>query len=232
MSRVFITGDIHQGIDIHKLSNSSFKISKELNRNDVLIIAGDVGLVWSYGKAAKGKEKYWREWFSNKPYTVFCVTGNHEAFPLIEEFPIVNFCGGKARKISNNIYYEIRGEVYKFSNKNFLSIGGADSIDKEWRIEGKSWWPQEQIQLEDIDRAIKNIKKYNYRIDYILSHTPGSEFTKYLGFSPSVSDNRLDLIIEDIFPDVKHYCGHMHVDKSYFNHRCLYDDIIEIEGEK
>lgn len=230
MSRVFVTGDIHQGIDIHKLSNNSFKIGKELNRNDVLIIAGDVGLVWNYGKAAKGEEKYCREWLSNKPYMILGVTGNHECFPLIEEFPIVDFYDGKARKISDNIYYEIRGEVYNIGGKTILTCDGADSHDKEFRREGVSWWPQERVQLNDIIRAIKNIKKYNYKIDYFITHSPGGEMTQFLGFEPTISDRRVD-IINNFLPKIKHYCGHMHVDKSFKNHRCLFDDIVEIGGE-
>ena len=99
MSKLFITGDIHQSIDIHKLNSFNFKIGNELTKDDILVIAGDAGLVWSYGAEAKGEEKYWRDWINDKPWTTFCVLGNHEAYSLIEKFPIVEFCGAPARKL-------------------------------------------------------------------------------------------------------------------------------------
>lgn len=228
MSKLFITGDIHQSIDIHKLSSSNFKIGNELTKDDILVIAGDAGLVWSYGAEAKGEEKYWRNWLTNKNWTTFCTLGNHENYNLIETFPIVEFCGGKARKITDSIYYEIRGEIYNFNGKSYFSLGGADSIDKGFRKEGISWWSQEQITERDIINAKKNLRHYNYKIDYVLTHTGGSEVCRTLGFKPRQSDLMLDKVLERI--EYKHrYIGHYHVDKIIDNKtRILFNDIIEI----
>ena len=155
--RLFVTGDIHQSVDIHKLSSSNFKIKNDLTKNDILVITGDIGLVWNYGQTPFGEEKYWRNWLNNKPWTTFCTLGNHEAYNLIETFPIVEFCSGRARKITDSIYYEIRGEIYNLNGKICLSLGGAESMDKEFRTEGISWWSQEQITEDDI--AIKGTIK-------------------------------------------------------------------------
>lgn len=221
-------GDTHQSIDIHKLNSSNFKIEKELNRNDILIIAGDAGFVWTYGKAAKGEEKFWRDWLSKKPYTIFCTCGNHENYNLIEEFPVVDFCGGRARKITENLYYEIRGEIYNFGEKTFLSFGGAESHDKEFRKEGISWWTQESITEKDYQNALNNLKKYNNKVDYIISHTGGFDVCSFLGFQGTISDSYLTRILMQT--DYKtHYCGHYHLDRIVDDKtRILYDDIIEI----
>ena len=226
--RLFVTGDIHQSVDIHKLSSSNFKIKNDLTKNDILVITGDIGLVWNYGQAPFGEEKYWRNWLNNKPWTTFCTLGNHEAYNLIETFPIVEFCGGRARKITDSIYYEIRGEIYNLNGKICLSLGGAESIDKEFRKEGISWWPQEQITEDDIRRARKNLKRYSYKVDYIFTHTGGINVSSFLGFTPTISDVRLDEILHEIEYS-HHYCGHYHVDMNVDGKtRILYNDILEI----
>lgn len=229
MSRLFLTGDTHQSIDIHKLSSSKFKIGNELTKDDILIITGDAGFVWNYGKSAKGEEKYWRNWINNRSWTTFCVCGNHENYDLINEFPIVDFFGGKARKITDSLYYEIRGEVYNINGRKILACGGADSTDKEFRKEGVSWWAKERISSEDYKNALKNLEKYNFNIDYIITHTGGTEICSSIGFNSTVSDIYIDQIIK-LVNFKQHYCGHYHVDKSFLDikSRIIYNDIIEL----
>lgn len=43
---IFITGDTHGHIDIHKLNTKNFPIQSELTKSDYLIICGDCGIVW------------------------------------------------------------------------------------------------------------------------------------------------------------------------------------------
>lgn len=229
MARVFITGDTHQFVDIYKLNSSKFPINKDLTKNDLLIITGDAGFVWSYGKNPDGEEKFWRNWISNKSWTTFCTLGNHENYDLIEEFPIVDFYGGKARKITDSLYYEIRGEIYNFNGKTFLSLGGAESYDKAYREKGVSWWSQESITEEDYIRTLNNLKKYNNKVDYIISHTGGIDVCSFLGFQSSTSDWYLTNIL-NLIEYKKRWCGHYHVDKIVDKKtRILYNDIIEID---
>lgn len=224
MNRTFVTGDLHSSIDISKISTRKFPIQKELNKNDILIICGDVGLVWDDSK----EDKYWQKWFNNKNFTTFCCLGNHENYNLINDYPIVEIFGGKARKINPSVFYAISGEIYEINNKTMLFINGADSHDKEIRKVGKSWWVQEQITSTDIFHALYNLEKYNFNIDYLISHTGGSEVCRTLGFLPTISDEWLDKIIDSTKYN-KHYLGHYHLDKNVNNKtRILYNDIIEI----
>lgn len=223
MNRTYITGDLHQSIDICKLATHRFPIQKELDKSDVMIVCGDAGLVWDGSK----KEQYWQSWLNEKNFTTFCCLGNHENFPLIETYPIVEIFGGKAREIQPSIFYAISGEIYTINGKKMLFINGADSHDKEWRTEGKSWWPQEQITDNEIEQALENLAAHNFQVDYIISHTGGSEICRQLGFMPTVSDKRFDKILEVTKYD-EHYCGHYHMNKRIDKSRILYNDIIEI----
>lgn len=42
---IFITGDTHGHIDIHKLNTKNFSIQSELTKSDYLIICGDCDMV-------------------------------------------------------------------------------------------------------------------------------------------------------------------------------------------
>lgn len=43
---IYITGDIHGDIDIHKLTTQNFPQQRTMTKDDYLIICGDFGLLW------------------------------------------------------------------------------------------------------------------------------------------------------------------------------------------
>lgn len=223
MGRIFITGDTHQDLDIKKLNSKNFPLNSVLTKEDILIICGDWGCIWD----GSNNDKYWQQWYENKNFTTFVVLGNHENYNLIKDYPIVDFCGGKARKVSDSVYLEVRGEIYNFNGKTFLSFGGAESSDKAYRKEGVSWWSGEKITPEDVENALENLKKVDYKVDFIISHTGGTEVNSILGFMPTESDKMLDSVLANAAFE-KHYGGHYHLDMTIDKHRILYDDIIEL----
>lgn len=46
--------------------------------------------------------------------------------------------GAKVLKVSDNVFYLKRGEIYTIEDKLFLVLGGALSDDKKYRIPHKS----------------------------------------------------------------------------------------------
>jgi len=55
---IYITGDLHGGIDISKLSSKCFAEQKILSKNDYVIICGDFGCVWNNSRT----DNYWIKW--------------------------------------------------------------------------------------------------------------------------------------------------------------------------
>lgn len=194
-----------------------------MTKEDIVVIMGDAGFVWDGSET----DKYWQDFLDKKPWTTFCVLGNHEAYPLIEKLPIVDFHGTLARKVNDSIYYAISGEVYNLCGKKCLVVNGADSHDKVFRKEGISWWAQEKITQDDVNKALITLAQYNDKVDFIFSHTGGTEVCKMLGFSPTSSDFMLDLVLNTAEYD-EHFCGHYHVDKLCDKSRILYNDIMLI----
>lgn len=194
-----------------------------MTKEDIVVIMGDAGFVWDGSET----DKYWQDFLDKKPWTTFCVLGNHEAYPLIEELPIVDFHGTLARKVNDSIYYAISGEVYNLCGKKCLVVNGADSHDKVFRKEGISWWEQERITQDDINKALISLAQHGDEVDFIFSHTGGTEVNRMLGFKPTHSDFMLDLVLNTADYD-QHFCGHYHVDKLCDKSRILYNDIMLI----
>lgn len=121
---VFVTGDCHA--EFNKFSTKNFPEQNGMTRDDIVIVCGDFG-IWH----DNAEERYWLKWLNNKPFTTVFVDGNHENFDRLysDEFPIVDFHGGKAHKIRDNIYHLMRGYMFEFDGKKFFCFGGASSHD-------------------------------------------------------------------------------------------------------
>lgn len=191
---VYITGDCHA--DFRKFSSRRFKAQKEMTREDFVVVCGDFGGIWK----DDDRERYWLEWLSRKPFTLLFVDGNHENFDRLcgGEFEVVDFHGGKAHKIADNIYHLMRGYVFELCGKTFFAFGGAGSHDvddgildradfgserefqktyKNWsragkmfRINHQSWWAEELPTQKEMDRGRKNLEAHGNRVDFVISH--------------------------------------------------------------
>lgn len=226
---IYVTGDTHGSTDFYKLRKFADEHS-ELTKEDYVIIAGDFGAIWNNKTLAEDLKPY-----SELPFTVLFVDGNHENFDLINSFPVEEWRGGKVHKIKPNIIHLMRGQVFEIEGKTFLTLGGATSIDKAYRSEGISWWKIEELSIEDFDRAITNLKRYNYKVDYIISHSCGQRALRYpplrnrkfqIGIYP---ENMLLTNIEEM-ADFNHwYFGHYHMDANLNDKMTvLYNDILKI----
>ena len=223
---IYITGDTHGLKEISKLI--SFNEKKHFTKSDFMIIAGDFGVIWDINSINR-----YIDFYSKFPFTILFIDGNHENFDFLDAFPVEQWNGGKIHKISNKIIHLIRGEVYNICGKKILTVGGAESDDKEYRIKYLSWWPQESISQSDIDRALESSSKYN-KIDYIITHTCPKKFLteEFVCSRPMktefTSEEKLNIIAEKI-NFAKWYYEHWHLDKKINNNvRCLYRDIIKL----
>lgn len=224
MNRIFVTGDTHGTNDIYKLTNKNFPIQEELDKSDVLCIAGDAAICWTGGNTDKQLQK----WYEDKPFTTLVIDGNHEGHELLSKLPIIKKFKGKVRKVSDSVFYAIRGEIYTINGKKILTLGGAESTDKQYRIEGYSWWKDEEITVKDFTRAIDNLERENFKVDYFITHTGGGEVARNLGFLPTNCDKYVSFFL-DTLRGTPHYCGHYHVDRIINKQsRILFDDIIEL----
>lgn len=230
---IYITGDTHGSIDIHKLKNKAFKDSSKLTKNDYVIVLGDFGVIWDNSN----EQKYWLKWLDNKHFTTLFIDGNHESFDLLYKYPVEEWNGGKIHRINDSVYHLMRGQVFNIDGLKFFTFGGATSIDKLQRTEYISWWRQELPTTKELDEGINNLEKNNWQVDYVLSHCCSANMLKVLYNYRLLNDYDTDILnkyfnmIEDKV-DYKHwYFGHYHQDiKNITNkHTVLYNLIEKIK---
>lgn len=228
---IYVTGDLHGNIDISKLNTKKFSDQWRLTKDDYVIICGDFGCIWDGSKT----DEYWLKWLDNKNFTTLFVDGNHENFDLLEKYPNIQMFGSEVGNIGNSIYHLKRGNIYKIDSKTIFAFGGAKSHDIPYRTENISWWEREMPSLEEMENGLENLKKINFDIDIILTHTCPKSYLNYV-----VKGNTQSTILEEYFErlnnileyheiDYKWYFGHFHKDISLGERfRCLYNSIVKL----
>ena len=160
---IYFTGDTHG-----ELSRFKTAAAKNLKKDDTLIVCGDFGFVWNESKEELGNIK----WLSKRKYQILFVEGAHENFEMLEKFPKVDFCGGRARKISENIYQLMRGEVFEIEGKKICAFGGGD--DEELDVMDFRECP-DFVRLpneEECEHARENLEKNEHsNVLFILLNT-------------------------------------------------------------
>ena len=228
MNRIFVTGDIHLDVDIKKLSFKNWPSSRELDKEDTLIICGDAGLTWN----DSNEVKYWCNWLEDRPYTVISARGNHENYDLLYKIPLTEWHGAKVRRVRPHVMYIENGEIFTINNQTFFCMGGATSVDKAYRKEGKSWWPQEIASYQEMEYGINNLERYDFDIDYILAHCAPNHIVDIL-YPYENQHDAMTSYLEHVCQRThfnKFFCGHYHIDRCYDDQKfnILYQDILEI----
>ena len=229
---IYITGDTHGTFDLRKVVYFFKGREEEFSRDDYLIICGDVGVC---GFMASDEAKT-RDILRNLPVTVLFVDGNHENFEQLNSYAVEIWNSGKVHFIESNIIHLMRGQVFEIDGKKFFTFGGAYSVDKMYRTEGITWFPEEIPSKEEYEEGWKNLEKADFQVDYILSHTAPREVAAAIGYG-ELSDDEVELRqflqrVEDETEFTAWYFGHFHedtdVEGQFF---CLYEEIVELEQE-
>ena len=208
---IFITGDTHGEF-------FRFNHLKQTD-DDMVIILGDVGLNYYLNN----KDKKLKDFVKLYKLKLFCIQGNHEERPEnISSYKEVDMFGGKVfiEEEYPEYIFAKNGEVYNIDGKSVLVVGGAYSVDKDYRIrKGYRWFKDEQLTEKEKEEILK---KYSGKhIDIILSHTcplkyePTETFLSFIDQSKvdKSMEEFLDLVEEAVDYD-KWYCGHYHIEKK------------------
>ena len=80
------------------------------------------------------------------------VDGNHEDFGQLAG--LRPGPDGRAQ-VTGRIWHLPRGHRWRWHDREWLALGGAVSLDKARRTEGRDWWPQEEITWRQAGAAIE-----------------------------------------------------------------------------
>ena len=211
-----VCGDIHG-----RWGPLNTLINKE--KPNIVLQCGDFGW-WPHYHNQKNFDgpKPWNQYgLKNKGTKVYWCPGNHENWDDLERIEASNNSG--IYEIMDNVFYCSFGYILTLPDKRkVLFVGGAESIDKDTRIIGNSWWHQEIITYADMD------KLPDEKIDIVISHTlpfqmacnaKGYQQYKWKIGDPSMK--ALDIVFEKYKPSLW-YAGHFHWHEETVYRNCLF----------
>lgn len=139
---------------------------------DRIFQLGDFGYWEHYPEGVRYLDAV-RELLEEYGLTCVWIDGNHENHPLLWE-KYRDDCDlshtGGFWTIRAGLFYAPRGLRWAWDGITFLALGGAYSIDREYRTPGKSWWGTEMITDEDVIKA-----SAGGPVDVMLTHDAPNE---------------------------------------------------------
>lgn len=228
---IYITGDTHGSYS--RLREFCCQ-TPQLEKDDIMIVLGDTGLNY-YGDEKDCKKK--RKVSQKLPVTMFFIHGNHDLRPEnMSGYKEYLWHGGIVyrEEAYPNLLFARDGEIFDFDGKKTIVVGGAYSIDKDYRLaKGYKWFADEQPS-EAIKKAVeKQLQHCDWKIDTILTHTCPLKYVPQEALFASVDQSQVDKNTEMWLDSIDNrleyrrwFCGHFHIDKSIDKIRFLFKDIL------
>lgn len=239
-NRIFVVGDPHGNFDW--LAN--WCRDNNTTVSDALIVLGDSGILY-YG-AKKWREKHIKDTIAACPITLLVIRGNHDRRPehdnmefvVLEEDPIVP--GGYWYDPDYpTIWHIADGSCLDLNGKLCLFIGGAYSVDKEYRkTMGWQWFEDEELSREEQLNILDKLSGSGYHpyFDFVFTHTCPEEVIPTDLFLCLIDQTKVSRSMEKFFTEVSHYItfdkwyfGHYHSDRHINEHfTMLYNQVEQI----
>lgn len=233
----YITGDTHYNIDNLKVKTWFEANKAKLTMKDYLIIAGDF-LTPCFGKMPETDRLL--DYYSEMNCMILFVDGNHENFAELNALPVETWNGGKVHKLRDNVIHLMRGQVYNIDDITIFTLGGAVSPDRAMRVEGVTWFKEEDISDEEYQEAKTNLEKVNNKVDLVITHTVSNNFLKCRLFSAAEYNESFAGNINKALDEIElrleckdWYFGHFHIDKDFkdSNKHAMFNRIIKIDAK-
>lgn len=229
LGRIFLTGDTHRCFGrIEELCRR-----EHTTRKDVLVILGDAGI--NYYGPARDQALKWE--LDALPITLLCIHGNHEQRPSPELGYEQKLWRGGAVWVEEpfrNLLFAVDGAVYDLAGRSCLAVGGAYSVDKDYRLAlGLGWWPDEQPDDTVKARVEGVLEDRDWQVDVVFSHTCPICYEPTEVFLPSIDQRSVDKSTEMWLGSLEYrlryqswYCGHYHTSKTVDRLHFLFEEVI------
>lgn len=224
---LYVTGDLHGSLE--RLRDPFLD---EALAGGYLIVAGDFGVIWA-GHEDDSEETALLDWLDERPYTTLFIDGNHENHDRLDAMPFGKWKGGRVHFVSGNVIHLMRGEMYDIDGTTLFAMGGAHSHDKEWRVEGATWWRREVPSLCERERAVQTLEKHGWQADIVVSHAAPTEAVRRLAgacFHPCMTDEYADWLdgVAAKLDFKRWFFGHHHMDADIGCFRAICQDVVSI----
>ena len=216
-AKTYVTGDIHGEWYLVSDAIDKYKITSE----DVVVVLGDAAM--NYFEDEQDSEK--KEKLNKREVPILFVHGNHEIRPQnLTSYHKTQWRGGVVyvEDAFPYLLFAKDGEVYDLAGKKVMAIGGAYSVDKQYRIDhNQKWFADEQPSAETKARVEQKLEALDWTVDVVLSHTcPYQYKPANVSFMNGVDEGTVDYSTEKWLREIEKkltykawYCGHWHINK-------------------
>ena len=228
---VYAIGDLHGD---HRAVRDFVQRNIQLHKNiangdeNVLICLGDFGGNY-FGNH---RDDEFKKKLSNHPLTYFVIRGNHEerasniAAKHPDEWHKEQYFDGPVwveNKFPNIKYALDIPMIYTIDGKKTLVVPGAYSVDKMYRLmNGYSWFPQEQLNNEEMNCGLELLDYHDWQVDIVLSHTCPICFEPTDLFLSFIDQSSVDKTMERYLGQIEYildykawFWGHYHAFRDY-----------------
>ena len=154
---------------------------------------------------------------------------------MLNKYPVVDFCSGRARQISENIFQLIRGGIYEIEGKKIFAFGGGD--DEE--LDVNDFRECEEFKRlpsdEECEHARKILSESENKVDYIMTYDVGFKMRGFLEMESNCFNN-LHAYLNEVSTSCsfkKWFFGCFHMDRRippfYY---AVYENIYDAETGK
>lgn len=154
------------------------------------------------------------------PIQIYFLDGNHDKTSLLVDKYSERRDDENFMLVRPNIHYAWRGHRWTWDGLKFISLGGAYSVDKAWRLDMEKnypkkyppesvWFPEEEMSDEDMNAILENRELVNV----ILAHdkprgsNPGWNRKDFPECLPN--QDRLQRAVQRLDPEF-FFHGHLH----------------------
>lgn len=148
--RILVAGDFHGNL-FH--ASKMFDVARDHGCESIVQL-GDFGL-WPGTDGIRFRRRIGKK-AAQLNIGLYFVEGNHEDFPqlyrcrrFVNGFRVVEPTVGDQA----HVLHIPRGHAFTWSDVRLKGVGGAVSVDRHLRTPGKTWWPQEAITEQDLQRS-------------------------------------------------------------------------------
>ena len=199
-----------------------------------MIVLGDFGFSWN-----KQLQNSWNA--LNIECLTLSVLGNHENYNLIKSCAVERVFGANALKLNPRTFYLMNGEIYDIEGIKSFVFGGAESIDKAYRVPYESWWPEEIPSYKEFRKGLDSLEKNNWDIDLFLAHTCPADVSSSLFNYPYKLNDPVETMLSQYEYEIqknnpeKEYpflFGHHHNFKWGSKYICLYNQVVSVQKKE
>lgn len=150
--RILVVGDVHGNVAwVH---NVVIPRAQAVGASKIVQV-GDFGFVWPGLPHYSTRLDKLSGALEEAGIDLHFLPGNHEDFDQLELLTdrAEGFSPEGHVRLRPRLFYTGKVASWEWSGVRCAAVGGATSIDRQWRVIGESWWPQEALTEAEAARA-------------------------------------------------------------------------------